>query len=218
MRTLWQDVRFGLRMLLKNPTFTAVAVLSLALGIGANTAIFSLVDAVLLKQLPVNRPDQLLVLDTFNQRGEQRNFAHAVFEELRTRNKTLSGMFAATDGTTRMDVSAPESGGPKGQAEVQLVSGEYFQVLGVNAFVGRTLTSADDQTEGAHPVAVLSYGFWQSAFGGDRSIVGRTLTIKVRTRQSSGPTFWLGRSGGRVDQVRNRGCGCSKRRELRQST
>ncbi len=203
MRTLWQDVRFGLRMLLKNPTFTAVAVLSLALGIGANTAIFSLVDAVLLKQLPVNRPDQLLVLDTFNQRGEQRNFAHAVFEELRTRNKTLSGMFAATDGTTRMDVSAPESGGPKGQAEVQLVSGEYFQVLGVNAFVGRTLTSADDQTEGAHPVAVLSYGFWQSAFGGDRSIVGRTLTIKEQPFTIIGvtPRSFFGEALGRAPDV-----------------
>jgi predicted permease len=203
MQTLWQDVRFGLRMLLKNPSFTTVAVLSLALGIGANTAIFSLFDAVLLKQLPVKSPEHLVALDTFNERGEQRNFAHPIFESLRARNKVFSGMFAAADGTTRMDVAVPESGGPKGQAEVQLVSGEYFQVLGVNAVIGRTLTSADDQMPGAHSIAVLSYGFWQSDFAGDSSVVGKTLTIKDQPFTIIGvtPRGFFGEAVGRAPDV-----------------
>src|SRR5262245_61291938 len=103
MYTLWQDIRFGLHMLIKSPSFTTVAMLSLALGIGANTAIFSLFDAVLLKQLPVKSPEQLVALDTFNERGEQRNFAYPLFESLRARNKVFSGVFAAADGTTRME-------------------------------------------------------------------------------------------------------------------
>ena len=173
-----QDLRFGLRMLLKNPGFTAVAVLSLALGIGANTAIFSLVDAVLLKVLPVKSPEQLIALDSFNQRGEQRNFSHPVFEQLRAHTPVFSGIFAATDGTDRMEMTGPESGSQMEQAEVQLVSGEYFQVLAVNAVIGRVLTVVDDQTPGANPVAVLSYNFWQSRFAGDASIIGKAITLK----------------------------------------
>ncbi len=203
MQTLWQDVRFGLRMLLKNLSFTTVAVLSLALGIGANTAIFSLFDAVLLKQLPVKDPEQLVALDTFNERGEQRNFSHPVFESLRARSKAFSGMFAAGDGTLRMDVAAPESGDRKGQAEVQIVSGEYFQVLGVNAAIGRTLTPTDDQTPGAHPVAVLSDGFWQSYFAGDRSVVGKSFTIKDQPFTIIGitPSSFFGEAVGRAPDV-----------------
>src|SRR6185436_16836143 len=176
MLMLWQDIRFGVRMLLKNWSFTLVVVLSLAFGIGANTAIFSIVDVVLIKQLPVRNPEQLVVLDTFSERGEQRDIAHPIFEQLRARNKVFSGMFAAMDGTRRLDVAGEFSG--LGQAEVQLVSGEYFEVLGVNAILGRTLTVSDDQTPGAHAVAVLSYGFWQRAFAGDTSITGKTIRIK----------------------------------------
>ena len=203
MHTLWQDVCFGLRMLLKNPSFTAVAVLSLALGIGANTAIFSLVDAVLLKPLPVKSPEHLVALETFNERGEQRNFAHPVFEQLRARNRVFSGMFAATDGTQRLEVMSNESGGSTVQAEVQLVSGEYFQVLGVNAASGQTLTSADDQTPGAHPVAVISYGFWQSYFAGDSSAVGKILTIKNQPFTIIGvtPRGFFGEAVGRAPDV-----------------
>ena len=203
MHTLWQDVRFGLRMLLKNPSFTIVAVLSLALGIGANTAIFSLFDAVLLKQLPVKNPEQLVALDTFNERGEQRNFAHPVFESLRASNKVFTGMFAAADGTSRMEVAVPESGGPASQAEVQLVSGEYFEVLGVNATLGRTLTPADNQTPDAHAVAVLSYGFWQSEFAGDSSVIGKSLTIKGQPFTIIGvtPRGFFGEAVGRAPDI-----------------
>jgi hypothetical protein len=203
MQTFWQDIRFGLRMLLKNPSFTTVAVLSLALGIGANTAIFTLFDAVLLKRLPVKSPEQLVVLDTFNERGEQRNFSHPVFASLRARSKVFSGMFAAGDGTVRMDVAVSESGDRKGQAEVQIVSGEYFQVLGVNAVIGRTLTVNDDQIPDAHPVAVLSYDFWQSYFAGDSSVVGKNLSIKDQPFTIIGvtPHSFFGEAVGRAPDV-----------------
>ena len=173
-----QDLRFGIRMLIKNPGFTAVAILSLALGIGANTAIFSLVDAVLIKSLPVKNPEQLVAFDSRNSRGEKSNFSHPVFKELRARRQGFSGVFAAMDGTSRLELTGSRSIDGTGQAEVQLVSGEYFQVLGINPIIGRTLTPEEDQTPGADPVAVLSYGFWQSRFGGDVSIIGQTITLK----------------------------------------
>ena len=175
---MFQDLRYGFRMLLKTPGFTAVAMLSLALGIGANTAIFSLVDAVLLKSLPVNSPEQLVELDSFNQRGEQRNLSLPFFQQLRTATPHFSGVFAATDGNDRIEMRSPESSGQTETAEVQLVSGEYFQVLGVAAAIGRLITLADDQTPGAHPVAVLSYNFWKSRFAGDASTVGKIITLK----------------------------------------
>src|SRR5262245_25861497 len=115
---MFQDLRFGIRLLWKNRGFTAVAVLSLALGIGANTAIFSLVDAVLPKMLPVKSPEQLVVLDSFNQRGEQRNFSYKVFEQLRARTQFFSGVLASP-GTSRMEVADQGSGGRTEQAEVQ---------------------------------------------------------------------------------------------------
>ena len=124
MQTLWQDIRFGLRMLRKNWSFTVIVILSLAFGIGANTAIFTIVDVVLIKQLPVRNPEQLVMLDTFEERGEQRDFSHPVFEQLRARNTIFSGMFAAMDGTRRLEVASESAA--LGPAEVQLVSGEYF--------------------------------------------------------------------------------------------
>jgi len=200
---MFQDLRFGIRLLWKNPGFTAVAALSLALGIGANTAIFSLVDAVLLKTLPVKSTEQLVLLDAFNQRGERRNFSYQVFEQLRVRTQFFSGVLAALDGTSRMEVSDPGSGAWTEQAEVQLVSGEYFQVLGVNAVVGRTLTAADNQTPGAHPVAVLSYGFWQRRFAGDVSVIGKSITLKAHPFTIIGvtPPAFFGEAVGRAPDI-----------------
>ena len=201
MHTLWQDLRYAVRTLLKSWPLTFIIVLSLALGIGANTAIFTIVDLVLIKQLPVRNPEQLVMLDTFDERGEQRDFSHPVFEQLRARNQVFSGMFAAMDGTRRLDVATESAG--LGQAEVQLVSGEYFEVLGVNAIVGRTLSPYDDQTSGANSVAVLSYGFWQRAFAGDSSIIGKTIKIKEQVFTVIGvtPRAFFGEAVGRAPDV-----------------
>jgi predicted permease len=200
---LVQDLRFGLRLLVKNPGFTSVAVLLLALGIGANTAIFSLVDAVLIKPLPVKNPEQLVTLDSFNDRGEQHNFSYLVFKELRTRTSVFSGIFAAVDGSARVEVAGPKSSGQTGSAELQLVSGEYFQTLGVNAIVGRTLTAEDDQTPGVSPVVVLSYHFWQSHFAGDVSIIGQNITLKEQQFTVIGvtPRRFFGEAVGRSPDV-----------------
>src|SRR5215813_6833958 len=138
---LMQDLRYGLRTLRKSPGFTAVAVLSLALGIGANTAIFNLVDAVLLKSLPVRNPEQLVALEAFNQRGDHSNFSYPLFEQLRDRPQVFTGILAAQDGAGQMEMADTVSASPTEQVAAQLVSGEYFQVLGVNAFIGRTLTA-----------------------------------------------------------------------------
>jgi predicted permease len=196
-----QDIRFALRHLLKNPAFTCVAVLSLALGIGANTAIFSLVDAVMVKMLPVRHPEQLVALDSFTQRGEQRDFSYPLFKYLRDRKSSFSGVFAASDGTSRMATKMPSSDDTE-PAEVQMVSGEYFQVLGVDAFVGRLLSPEDDAT-GANPVAVLSYNFWQRQFAGDFSVIGQTITVKEQPLTVIGvaPAKFFGEAVGRAPDV-----------------
>src|SRR5436309_5465036 len=154
LETLWQDLRYGLRSLRKSPGFTTMAVLSLALGIGANTAIFSVVDAVLLKMLPVKQPERLVELGPFvpsiNARGERYNFSYPLFKEVRDRSLSFSGVFAALDGTRTMDLIQPGPGRQTEKAEVQLVSGEYFQVLGVNAIAGRILTPEDNKIAGAN--------------------------------------------------------------------
>jgi len=197
-----QDIRFALRHLLKNPAFTCVAVLSLVLGIGANTAIFSLVDAVMVKMLPVRDPEQLVALDSFTQRGEQRDFSYPLFKYLRERKSSFSGVLAASDGTSRMAMKMPSSDDTE-QVEVQMVSGEYFQVLGVDAFVGRLLTAEDDQAAGANPVAVLSYNLWQRRFGGEFSVIGQTITVKDQPLTVIGvaPAKFFGEAVGRAPDV-----------------
>jgi predicted permease len=201
---MFQDLRFGIRLLWKNPGFTAVAALSLALGIGANTAIFSLVDAVLLKMLPVKNPEQLVALEGFNQRGElNKVFSYPIFERLRDRSQVFTGVLAAEDDTNRVEMVGPEPGARTEQAEVQLVSGEYFQVLGVNAVAGRLLTVADNQKPGAHPVAALSYGFWRRRFAGDSAVIGQNITVKGQPFTIIGvaPPEFFGESVGRAPDI-----------------
>src|SRR5262245_5718972 len=177
LETLWQDVRYGVRMLLKNPGFTAVAVLSLAFGIGASTAVFSIVDDALFKSLPVKNPEQLVQLSTFSQHGEGPSFSYPMFERIRAEAQIFSGVFAAFERSVRMEAPGAESGKQTEEVRTRLVSGDYFQVLGGNAVVGRTLTTIDDKTPGAHPVAVLSYRFWQRRFEGDVSVIGKGITL-----------------------------------------
>jgi predicted permease len=173
-----QDLRYGLRMLWKNKGFTAIAVLSLALGIGANTAIFSLVDTVLIKMLPVKNPEQLVFLERGDvPPGPQRTLSSAFFEQARAGHETLAGVCTfLTD--TRINVVL------NGQAEIakaQRVTGNFFAVLGVNTLLGRTITEADDKVPGAHPVVVISYRYWQRRFASDPAIVGKSISLSGHT-------------------------------------
>jgi predicted permease len=164
-----QDLRYALRILRKVPLFAAVAVGSLALGIGANTAIFTMIDALLLKPLPVRDPQSLVSL---GQGADDDSATYALWREIRQRQDIFSEMFAS-GGAGDFDLSA---GGEKQPAGGLYVSGSYFATLGVRARLGRGINEADDQ-RGAAPVAVLSYDFWQRHYAGDRNIVGRTIRL-----------------------------------------
>jgi len=182
---MFQDIRYGIRMLLKKPGFTAVAVLSLALGIGANTAIFSLLDAVLIKTLPVERPEQLVLFGKGESMGMTTGFPDGStdlysYPFYRQVQQQRTDVFSGVASLLSMPWNVHgfvNSGGDIEQLQVQLVSGSYFPVLGVNAGLGRVLTEADDQNVGAHPVAVVSYAWWQQRLGGNPSAVGQTITI-----------------------------------------
>jgi predicted permease len=200
IETTLQDVRFAMRVLRRSPVYTVVMILTLAIGIGANTAIFSLVDAVIIKMLPVKNPEQLFAIDTYTLRGERNNFSYPLFQHLRDNTHTFTGVFAAIDGTKNIEVLAPALTQPL-KAEVQLVSGEYFQVLGVNALTGRTLTVEDD--DGTHAVAVVSYDFWRNKLGADGSIVGKVLNLKNQPFTIVGvtPPQFFGESVGRAPEI-----------------
>jgi predicted permease len=177
MGTLWQDIRFGSRMLFKSRAFTVVAVLSLALGIGANTTIFTLINTVLLQSLPVAEPSQLMsVFGTDeNNKGNQLDFApvsYPNYVDYRDQNDVFTGLLVF--GGAAMSLSG--TGEPE-QINGLMVSGNYFDLLGVKAARGRTFLPEEDSTPGTHPVIVLSHALWQRRFGGDPSIVGKTLTF-----------------------------------------
>src|SRR5262249_6172594 len=162
------DTRYAIRTLRASPGFASVAILSLALGIGANTAIFSLIDAVMLKYLPVSHPEQLVHV-TMGDRGG--TFTNPIWEQLRDRQDVFSGLFAYGD--RRFDLS---TGGESRFAAGNWVSGGFFSTLGVSPVLGRTITPDDDQ-RGGPAVAVLSYGFWQKEYAGDRAIIGKTISL-----------------------------------------
>ncbi|MGH9768484.1 MAG: ABC transporter permease [Blastocatellia bacterium] len=173
MQTLWQDLRYGLRMLRRNPGFTIAAALSLALGIGANTAIFSVVNAALLRPLPVKEPDRLVGL--YRKIPQDRNhnrFSYPNYLDTRDRNQSFSGLAAYY--FTPLNLSG---GGQTERLWGKVVSGNYFSTLGVEFAQGRTFLPEEDRTPGAHPVAVVSHGLWQRRFGGDPNLVGKTVTL-----------------------------------------
>ncbi len=169
----WQDLRYALRQLRKSPVFTIVVVTSLGLGIGANTAIFSLIDAVLLRSLPVAAPHQLYIVAPTQADGTTRGVDYAEFRSLATVAPMFDGI--AAYGTTRLSVRIDGSTEPTAQG--QLVSGNYFSVLGVGAAAGRLIGPEDDLRPNGHPVAVLGHGYWQRRFAQDPSIVGRTIAL-----------------------------------------
>src|SRR5205085_2455680 len=172
MQTLWQDLRYSLRLLAKRPGFTLVAIITLALGIGANTAIFSLVSTVLLRPLPVAHPDELYSLSATGKNDAILAFSYPDFVDYRDRNDALAGIFA-----TRIAPMSLSRNGNNERVWGYLVSGNYFEVLGVSAGQGRTFTADDDRARLASPVAVISYGCWQRRFGADPAVVGRDVLI-----------------------------------------
>jgi predicted permease len=168
------DIRYALRMLTKSPAFAGVVVLTLALGIGANAAIFSLLDQVLLQSLPVAIPEQLVVLSAYEAKepSVDSSFSYPMYQDLRDRNSAFSGVIAR--GGTQMNVSY---GDQTERVRGELVSGNFFEVLGIRPWAGRLFTQDDDRTPGAHPVAVLSYKFWESRFNKDPNLIGKTILV-----------------------------------------
>jgi putative ABC transport system permease protein len=171
-----QDVRYALRTLTRTPGFSLVVIFTLGLGIGANTAIFSLMDQVLLRLLPVEEPQELVQLDgpgpfsgrTYN----ARTFSYPMYVDFRDRNDVFTGLIA------RFPASATLTA--RGQAErvdIELMSGNTFGVLGVTPILGRALTANDDRTPGAHPVTVISYTYWQRRFAGSPAALNQVVTV-----------------------------------------
>ncbi|HUA62008.1 MAG TPA: ABC transporter permease [Verrucomicrobiae bacterium] len=181
--TVWRDVAYACRTLRKNPGFTLVAVATLALGIGANSAIFSLVDAVMLRLLPVDHPEQLVLLTDpassavdveTRETGVRTLLSYPEFDYLRRNQRVFSGLTAAQSQVSNLEL-LPEghSGTAPIHARTQLVSGEFFEVLGVRPLAGRVFTAADDRT--ASPIAVISYDFWRQQFDASPEVLGRNL-------------------------------------------
>jgi predicted permease len=173
---LWQDLRYGARILWKNPGFTIVAALTLAFGIGANTAIFSLLNATLLRTLPVKDPQQLVVFTTVGPQGTDNSYSYRQIERFNQNNHSFTGIIIAS-GANRMRLTEPGTGAQVEAVQAARVSGNFFSVLGVNAAAGRTLTDADDNASSPQPVAVISYKFWKNRFASDPGVVGRKITL-----------------------------------------
>jgi predicted permease len=173
---LWQDLRYGLRMLRKSPGFTLVAVISLALGIGANTAIFSLINTALLRPLPIAKPEQLVALNNSAEKRMFPTFSYPSYKDFRDRNEVFSGLI----GYRFIPISLSHDGINERLWGYE-VTGNYFDVLGVNAAIGRLVSPDDDVVAGASPIAVVSYKGWQQRFGGEPGIVGRDVIVNGRS-------------------------------------
>jgi predicted permease len=186
--TFWQDIKFGARMLGKNPGFTTVVVLTLALGIGANTAIFSVVNSALIRRLPVKEPQQLVFLTNPDNQGMEQGFGdgnrdfltYPEFQELSKSNDVLSGLAASASEGPKLSVGVENQGQISEGTPVQigLVSGSYFSVLGINPLRGRLFTADVDAVRDANPVAVVSYRFWEDQLEGNSAALGRRIRIR----------------------------------------
>jgi putative ABC transport system permease protein len=200
LEAVWQDLRYGIRMLVKYPGFTCVAVLTLALGIGANTAIFQLIDAVRLRALPVKAPQELAEVRMANMKGARGGFARSpsvtnpIWEQIREQQQAFSGIFAW--GTDSVNL-AP--GGEVRSARVLYVSGDFFNTLGVQPALGRAFKATDDQRGCGEPGLVISHEFWQREYGGDADVIGRKLTLADHSFEIIGvaPASFFGMEVGR---------------------
>ena len=203
MAAILRDLRYSVRSLRKSPVFLTVAVLSLALGIGANTAIFTLIHQLILQPLPVRDPQQLVMLAGRGKHYGGNNgpdkLSYPMYQEIRDKNEVFSGMFATYPST----VSATFEGRTE-LIGADFVSGNYFPVLGVGAAVGRVFTASDDLIQGGHPLAVLSYGYWRAHFGSDPAVLGRQIVVNGRALTIIGvsPAGFDGVEPGRAPQIR----------------
>jgi predicted permease len=214
--TLWQDIRYGLRQLRRNPGFTAVAVVTLALGIGANTAIFTMIDTVLLQSLPVKNPGQLVLLDSgiatgtysgdYPFIGRWLELSSDAYQYFVRHDQSFEGIAAFRSGRDHLEVRWPgtKASGPAERRDGQLVSGNYFSVIGVSALLGRVFEPADNLLN-ARPAAVISYPYWRRRFHGDPSAIGRSVDLNgtpftivgvtppkfFGERVGQPPDFWL---------------------------
>jgi len=177
---MFQDLRFGLRTMRKNPLLTLVAVASLALGIGANTAIFSVVNALMLRPLPYREPDRLVKV--YQAQPDPAKgmlpsvWAYPRFEVLRDQSQS----FAAVAGVAQNTHNLTGTNDPE-WLQVEMVSASYFPMLGVEAVAGRAFTAEEDKTPGANLAAMLSYGLWQRRFGGDVQAIGKTIELDIQS-------------------------------------
>lgn len=174
LESIWADVRYALRRLIKSPGFTVVALLTLALGIGANTGIFTLLNAVLLKSLPVPHPEQLFLVKQNNSPADQSLFSYPFFQRLRQQSPD-SAAVAAMSWADSYYVATENA--PQQRALGQLVSGNYFEIFETYPVLGRLLTPADDSQLSGSPVTIISYSYWQQHFGGDPGVIGRKLDV-----------------------------------------
>ncbi len=175
METLSHDLRFGFRRLIKTPGFAVIAVLSLALGIGANTAIFSLVNLILFRPLPVASPKEVVSVSAVGKDGEFDALSYPNYLDFRDRNEVLSGLLAY-----RFTYMSLSRNGNNEKVWGYLVSGNYFDTLGVKPALGRTFLPEEDKTRLSHPVVVISHSLWRTRFGGDPSVVDSDVLINGR--------------------------------------
>ena len=171
-----QDLRYAIRTLRKSPLFTFVAVVSLALGIGANTAIFTLVNQLMLQLLPVQHPEELVLLNWqgahYGSNTGMNSLSYPMYQEIRDKNRVFRGMFAKFDMGMSLNID--------GRSQLvlgEMVSGNFFPVLGVRPALGRLFTASDDLYQGSHPQAVLSYGYWKTRFAADPAVIGKRIQV-----------------------------------------
>lgn len=202
---MWTDLRFALRTLRRSPVFAVVAVLSLALGIGANTAIFSLLDQVLLRALPVREPQRLVVFHVAEHfpgwsmaDAHESVFSYPMYKDFRDGSRVFDGVVARAGAPVSVS-----DGGATERAGAEIVSGNYFQVLGVTPLVGRNLVPEDDGAPGAHPVVMLSHGYWRRRFGASPAVLGRKITVNGHPMLVVGvaPPGFHGVIGGRTPDL-----------------
>src|SRR5690348_4545006 len=171
MQTIWQDLRYGARMLVKQPGFTLIAVLTLSLGIGASTAIFSIVDAVLLRPLPYPDAEKIVSLREVDAKGRQITFAEPNFLDVRARNHTLAAV-----AEYNMQLTTVLGGNEPVRVNVAYVSGDFFKALGVQPMNGRSFLPEEAKVGGS-PVAVVSYGYWQKLLNSRSDLAETSLRI-----------------------------------------